>query len=80
MLFDWWDLDRLRHHRQLTREHNAQDAVTFVEERLARGETPEAIAAAMLDHCLAGDPKDACGIGCDNMTALIVMLKPDEAS
>jgi hypothetical protein len=26
----------------------------------------------LLDHCLAGDPREAHGIGCDNMTAIIV--------
>lgn len=51
-----------------------QAAVGFVLEGLGKGLEPHQISANMLDACLAGDPKDACGIGCDNMTCIIVLL------
>jgi protein phosphatase 1G len=49
--------------------------VNFVLSGLAKGLPPHEIAASMLDACLANDPKDACGIGCDNMTCVIVLFK-----
>ena len=52
-----------------------QEAVSFVLEGLSKGIEPQQIAADMLDACLAGDPKDACGIGCDNMTCIVVLLQ-----
>ena len=42
--------------------------------RLDAGEKPAAVAAALLDACLAPDPRETRGIGCDNMTATIVLL------
>lgn len=51
-----------------------QDAVDFVSQRLDQGMEPVDIAKAMLDACLANDPKEARGIGCDNMTAIVVLL------
>uniref|UniRef100_A0A061S238 protein-serine/threonine phosphatase n=1 Tax=Tetraselmis sp. GSL018 TaxID=582737 RepID=A0A061S238_9CHLO len=52
-----------------------QDAVDFVKERIGKPECSLAdIAGELVDHCLAGDPKESRGIGCDNMTALIVQL------
>lgn len=53
--------------------------MTFVVKGLESGKAPQDIAAEMLDACLAGDPKDACGIGCDNMTCVIVLLEPAAA-
>ena len=47
---------------------------------LEKGQAPQEIAAEMLDACLANDPKDACGIGCDNMTCLVILLKQAEAA
>lgn len=55
-----------------------QDAVNFVQAGLDKGQAPQDIAGEMLDACLANDPKDACGIGCDNMTCVIVLLKTME--
>lgn len=52
-----------------------QQVCDFVSERLDRGMDPKAIACDLLDSCLANNPKDAKGIGCDNMTAEIVLLK-----
>ena len=34
------------------------------------------IATELLDACLAANPRDSRGIGCDNMTAVIVRIKP----
>ena len=52
----------------------AQAVVDFVSARLDAGEKPAAAAAALLDACLAPDPRETRGIGCDNMTATIVLL------
>jgi hypothetical protein len=57
-----------------------QDAVSFVLEGLAKGQAPQDVAASMLDACLATDPKDACGIGCDNMTCVIIRLNSADMS
>lgn len=52
-----------------------QQAIDFVSSKLDAGMTPTQASCALLDACLAADPKEARGIGCDNMTALIVELK-----
>lgn len=52
-----------------------QDVVDFIGARLDQGMSPSQAASALLDACLANDPKEARGVGCDNMTALVVMLK-----
>jgi protein phosphatase 1G len=49
-----------------------QQCVDFVRERLTPGRKPSAVVEELLDHCLAKDPKEAQGIGCDNMTGIIV--------
>lgn len=51
-----------------------QEVVTFVGERLDKGMSPKEISCELLDFCLATDPKEARGIGCDNMTVVIVQL------
>ena len=38
------------------------------------GLAPSEAACALLDECLADDPKEARGVGCDNMTAVVVKL------
>ncbi|KAK9804174.1 hypothetical protein WJX73_008581 [Symbiochloris irregularis] len=55
-----------------------QDVVEFVLRQLGEGPGahPSDIAASLLDACLASNPRDTKGIGCDNMTAIIVCLKP----
>jgi protein phosphatase 1G len=45
-----------------------QDAVDFVSSRMDQGMTPTQVSCALLDACLASDPKEARGVGCDNMT------------
>lgn len=43
-------------------------------ERLRKGMTPRAVCEAMCDSCLAPDA-DGFGEGCDNMSAMVVVLK-----
>ena len=50
-------------------------AVEFVTTRLDRGVEAGVICQELLDACLAKNPKEARGIGCDNMTANIVVFK-----
>jgi len=45
--------------------------VDFVGERLAKGCQPHDISSDLLNACLANDPREARGIGCDNMTAAV---------
>jgi len=49
-----------------------QQCVDFVRERLTPARKPSTVVEELLDHCLAKDPKEAQGIGCDNMTGIIV--------
>jgi protein phosphatase 1G len=49
-----------------------QEVVDFVKASLEEGLSPEEAATKLLDHCVADDPREARGIGCDNMTAAIV--------
>ena len=57
----------------LTRVYPLQ-AVSFARQRLQSGMDPRAICEAMCDACLAPDT-GGCGKGCDNMSAMIVILK-----
>uniref|UniRef100_A0AC35UD97 PPM-type phosphatase domain-containing protein n=1 Tax=Rhabditophanes sp. KR3021 TaxID=114890 RepID=A0AC35UD97_9BILA len=50
-----------------------QEAVDFVRSRLADGIAPEKVCEQMLDHCLSPDSRME-GLGCDNMTVIIVCL------
>ncbi|KAK9808817.1 hypothetical protein WJX72_004207 [[Myrmecia] bisecta] len=43
-----------------------QEAITFVRERLVKGESPKQICEAVCDRCLALNT-DGCGKGCDNI-------------
>ena len=52
-----------------------QDVVDFVSRQLREARTPADAAANLLDACLASNPRDTKGIGCDNMTAIIICLK-----
>ena len=56
----------------------SQQVVTFVHERLEKGVAPTEICSELLNTCLAQDPREARGIGCDNMTAAIILID-DEA-
>ncbi|GFH27620.1 PPM-type phosphatase domain-containing protein [Haematococcus lacustris] len=48
-----------------------QDVVDFIGSKLDLGMSASAAACALLDACLAHDPKEARGVGCDNMTAVV---------
>jgi len=50
-----------------------QEVVDFVRARIAQKLPPEQISEELLDHCLAPDSQLG-GLGCDNMTAIIVCL------
>jgi protein phosphatase 1G len=52
-----------------------QEAVDFVRVRLQGGKRPREIAEEMCDFCLAPDT-NGCGKGCDNMSVVVVVLKP----
>ena len=54
---------------------NAAQAVDFVNKRLDAGMAAGAICVELLDSCLAKNPKEARGIGCDNMTASVIVFK-----
>ena len=51
-----------------------QEVVNFVNQRLDKNMSCTDVAQELLDRCLAPDPKETKGIGCDNMTATIVLL------
>lgn len=51
-----------------------QEVVDFVSKGLSSGKTPSEVASNLLDRCLASDPRETRGIGCDNMTACIVVI------
>lgn len=57
-----------------------QQAVDFINQKLQASVSPTDAACALLDECLAADPKAARGVGCDNMTAIVVILKQNAAS
>eukprot|EP00210_Caulerpa_lentillifera_P009017 g8606.t1 len=49
-----------------------QQVIDFVLKGFEKGQLLSDIASALLDNCLAMDPKTTRGVGCDNMTCLIV--------
>jgi protein phosphatase 2C family protein 2/3 len=54
-----------------------QEVVDFCRERLANGLQPEVICEQLLDRCLAPDCEFS-GLGCDNMTVILVCLLHNE--
>lgn len=52
-----------------------QQACDFVSQRLEQNRDLKTISSELLDACLASNPSETQGIGCDNMTAIIVKLK-----
>jgi serine/threonine protein phosphatase PrpC len=52
-----------------------QEVVDFVRPRLQKATKISQIVEEMLDRCVASDPKETQGLGCDNMTCVIVDLK-----
>jgi protein phosphatase 1G len=57
-----------------------EEVVAFVGEQLDAGASPTAAASALLDACLASDPRETRGVGCDNQTAVIIVLKDGGAA
>jgi protein phosphatase 1G len=58
---------------------SSQEVVDFVRERLQRGAVygpVSRICEELLDDCLSPDPQQTQGIGCDNMTCMVVCLPP----
>lgn len=53
---------------------SSQQVVDFVRYQVAEGKPLQEICEMMCDHCLAPDTSSGAGIGCDNMTVLIVAL------
>jgi len=55
-----------------------QEVVSFVRRRIAQKMQPEEICEELLDHCLAPDCQMG-GLGCDNMTVVLVCLLNDNS-
>ncbi|KAH8998591.1 PP2C-domain-containing protein [Lactarius akahatsu] len=53
---------------------NSQHVVDFVRREVAQGKLMGQICENIMEHCLAPDTHGAQGIGCDNMTILIVAI------
>jgi serine/threonine protein phosphatase PrpC len=51
-------------------------AVDFVESKLRQGMSPKEVCEALCDRCMAPDTETDGGKGCDNMSAMVVVLKP----
>lgn len=52
----------------------SQQVVDFVRFQVSEGKDLQEIGEMMCDHCLAPDTSSGAGIGCDNMTVLIIAL------
>jgi len=53
---------------------SSQDVVDFVRFQVSEGKDLTEIGEMICDHCLAPDTTSGAGIGCDNMTVLIVAI------
>ncbi|KAF7291548.1 Protein phosphatase 2C [Mycena chlorophos] len=53
---------------------SSQQVVNFVRYQVSQGKDLVEIGEMMCEHCLAPDTSSGAGIGCDNMTVLIVAL------
>jgi protein phosphatase 2C family protein 2/3 len=53
---------------------SSQQVVDFVRYQVSQGKELTEIGEMMFDHCLAPDTTSGAGIGCDNMTILIVAI------
>jgi protein phosphatase 2C family protein 2/3 len=53
---------------------NSQHVVDFVRREVAQGKLMGQICENIMEHCLAPDTHGAQGIGCDNMTIMIVAI------
>jgi len=57
---------------------SSQEVVDFITERIARGLEPEDICEELMDRCLSPDCQMG-GLGCDNMTCVLVCLLHDKS-
>ena len=55
---------------------SSQEAVDFVNELIKKKEKTSVVIEEMFDKIIATDVASSGGIGCDNMTCIIVQLKP----
>ena len=53
---------------------SSQDVVDFVRYQVSQGTELTEIGELICDHCLAPDTTSGAGIGCDNMTILIIAI------
>ncbi|KAJ7644114.1 phosphatase 2C-like domain-containing protein [Roridomyces roridus] len=53
---------------------SSQQVVNFIRYQISEGKDLTEIGEMMCEHCLAPDTSSGAGIGCDNMTVLIVAL------
>eukprot|EP00884_Botryococcus_braunii_P022555 jgi/Botrbrau1/8984/Bobra.0148s0090.1 len=53
-----------------------QEAVDFVASKLQQGMSPKDVCEALCDRCMAPDTETDGGKGCDNMSAMVIVLKP----
>jgi protein phosphatase 2C family protein 2/3 len=53
---------------------SSQNAVDFIRRKVYEGKELSEIGEMMFDHCLAPDTSSGAGIGCDNMTLVIVAI------
>ncbi|KAJ7044097.1 phosphatase 2C-like domain-containing protein [Mycena alexandri] len=53
---------------------SSQQVVNFIRYQISEGKDLQEIGEMMCEHCLAPDTSSGAGIGCDNMTILIVAL------
>lgn len=65
---------RIAMHMRRNVNNRVQEAINFVFRHLQRGLRPDEVASELLDYCLSSDPKQSCGVGCDNMTCVVVVL------
>ncbi|KAL1741420.1 phosphatase 2C-like domain-containing protein [Schizophyllum fasciatum] len=52
----------------------SQQVVDFVRYQVSEGKSLQEIGEMMCDHCLAPDTSSGAGIGCDNMTVMVVAI------
>eukprot|EP00929_Paragymnodinium_shiwhaense_P041287 TRINITY_DN21466_c0_g1_i1.p1 TRINITY_DN21466_c0_g1~~TRINITY_DN21466_c0_g1_i1.p1 ORF type:complete len:435 (+),score=106.39 TRINITY_DN21466_c0_g1_i1:140-1444(+) len=51
-----------------------QEVCKFFRQRILRGQPLEKAVEDLMDECLASDPKKSQGLGCDNMTCIVVVF------
>lgn len=54
---------------------SCEQCANFVYTGLSEGKTPSQIVESMLDACLARDVSTSMGLGCDNMTCVLLVFK-----